>query len=68
MADIRDGAVEGDAVADINVEAVLPVGLVDPVSVCHWERLPLFTVTCVKHTQTSLSRHVQDLSASLPPH
>lgn len=51
MADIGDGAVEGDAIADINVEAVLPVGLVDPVSICHRKRLPLFTVAYIRHTQ-----------------
>ena len=51
MADVREGAVEGDPVADVNVEAVLPVGLVDPVSICQGERFPLFTVTCIKHTQ-----------------
>lgn len=49
MADVRDGAVEGDAVADVDVEAVLPVSLVDPVGVCHGERLPLFAVTCMKN-------------------
>lgn len=52
MADVREGAVEGDPVTDVNVEAVLSVGLVDPVRVCQRERLALFTVTCVKHTHT----------------
>lgn len=46
VADVRQGAVQRDPVADINVEAVFPVGLVDPVSFCQRERLPLFTVTC----------------------
>lgn len=49
MTNVREGAVEGDAVADVNVEAVLPVGLVHPVRVRQWERFPLFTVTCVTH-------------------
>lgn len=66
VADVRDRAVEGDAVADINVEAVLAVGLVDPISVGHWERLPLFSISCVK--QIALSRHVKELRASLSPH
>lgn len=50
MADVRHRAVQGDSVADVNVEAVLPVGLVDPVSVGHREGLPLFAVTCGKRT------------------
>lgn len=54
MADVREGAVEGDPVADVNVEAVLPVGLVHPVRFCQRERLPLLTVTCVKHTHTHI--------------
>lgn len=45
VADIRDRAVEWDPVADKNVEAVLPVGLVNTVRVRQGERLPLFTVT-----------------------
>lgn len=45
MADIRDGAVQGDPVADVNVEAVLSVGLIDPVSICQGKRLPLLTIT-----------------------
>lgn len=52
MADVREGAVEGDPVTDVNVEAVLSVGLVDPVRVRQRERLALFTVTCIKHTHT----------------
>lgn len=52
MADVREGAVEGDSVADVNVEAVFPVGLVDPVTFCQRKRLPLFTVTCITHTHT----------------
>lgn len=45
MADVRNRAVQGDAVADVNVEAVFSVGLIDPVSISQGERLPLFTVT-----------------------
>lgn len=52
MTDVRERAVEGDAVADVNVEAVLPVGLVHPVRVCQRESLPLLTVTWVRHRQT----------------
>lgn len=52
MPNVRDGAVEGDAVADVNVEAVLPVGLVHPVRVGQRERFALLTVTWVKHRQT----------------
>lgn len=48
MPNIRDGAVEGDAIADIDVEAILPVRLVHPVGVCHWKRFPLLTVTCAR--------------------
>lgn len=68
MSDVREGAVEGDPVADINVEAVLPVCLVDPVSISQGKRLALFTITCVKHTHISLSRHMQELRQSIPPH
>lgn len=46
MPNVRDRAVEGDAIADVDVEAVLPVRLVDPVGVCHRKRFPLLTVTC----------------------
>lgn len=49
MADVWDGAVEGDPIADVNVEAVLPVGLVHPVCVRQGKRLPLLTITYVKH-------------------
>lgn len=52
VADVREGAVEGDAVADVDVEAVLSVGLVDPVGVCEGEGLPLLAVTCIKHGHT----------------
>lgn len=52
MPNVRERAVEGDAVADVNVEAVLPVGLVHPVRVGQRERFALLTVTWVKHTQT----------------
>lgn len=45
MADVRNRAVQGDAVADVNVEAIFSVGLIDPVSISQGERLPLFTVT-----------------------
>lgn len=48
MTDIRDGSVKGDAVADVNVEAVVTVRLVDAVSICHWEWFPLLTITCVR--------------------
>lgn len=48
MPNVRDGAVEGDAIADIDVEAILPVRLVDPVGVCHWKRFPLLSVTCTR--------------------
>lgn len=51
MPNVRDGAVEGDAIADVDVEAVLPVRLVDPVGVCHRKRFPLLTVTCSRQTQ-----------------
>lgn len=51
VADVGDGAVEGDAVADVDVEAVLPVGLVHPVSVCHGERFSLLAVTCSRKKQ-----------------
>lgn len=51
MADVGDGAVEGDAVADVDVEAVLPVGLVHPVSVRHGERFSLLAVTCSRKKQ-----------------
>ena len=46
VSDVRQGAVEGDAVRDEDVEAVLPVGLVHPVAVRQRERLPLLAVTC----------------------
>ena len=46
VADVRQGAVEGDAVRDEDVEAVLAVGLVHPVAVRQGERLPLLPVTC----------------------
>lgn len=48
MTDIRDGSVKGDAVADVNVEAVVTVRLVDAVGICHWEWFPLLTITCVR--------------------
>lgn len=50
MADVRHGAVEGDPVADVDVEAVLTVSLVHPIGVGHGEGLPLLPVTCSKHT------------------
>lgn len=65
MADVWDGAVQGDPVTDINVEAVLPVGLVHPVSVRQGERLPLFTITCVKHTQ-SARHHIYHIYQEFP--
>jgi len=45
VADVGDGAVQGDPVADVDVEAVLPVGLVHPVGLSQRERLPLLPVT-----------------------
>lgn len=53
MADVREGAVERDPVADVNVESILPVGLVHPVSSCQGEWLPLFTIA-YKHTNIVL--------------
>lgn len=55
MANVGEGAVEGDAVADVNVEAVLPVGLVHPVRVRQRERFALLAVTCVKHKHTGVT-------------
>lgn len=52
MANVGERAVEGDAVADVNVEAILPVGLIHLVRVCQRERFPLLTVTCVKYKHT----------------
>lgn len=52
MADIRDRAVQGDPVADVNIESVFPVGLVDPVCVRQGERLPLLTVTFMRQRQS----------------
>lgn len=52
MANVGERAVEGDAVTDVNVEAVLPVGLIHPVRVCQGERFPLLAVTCVKYKHT----------------
>lgn len=50
MPNVGERAVEGDAVADVNVEAVLPVGLVHPVGVCEREGFPLLTGTWVTQT------------------
>lgn len=61
MTDVRERAVEGDAVADVNVEAVLPVGLVNPVRVRQRERFPLLTVTWVKHKQAGMKEARQVL-------
>lgn len=55
MANVGERAVEGDAVADVNVEAVLPVGLVHPVRVRQRERFALLAVTCVKHKHTGVT-------------
>lgn len=52
MTDVGQRAVEGDAVADVDVEAILPVGLVHPVRVRQREGFALLAVTWVKHTQT----------------
>lgn len=52
MANVGERAVEGDTVTDVNVEAVLPVGLIHPVRVCQRERFPLLAVTCVKYKHT----------------
>lgn len=52
MADVGQRAVEGDAVADVDVEPVLPVGLVHLVRVSQREGLALLPVTWVKHTHT----------------
>lgn len=62
MTDVRERAVEGDAVADVNVEAVLPVGLVHPVRVCQRERLPLLPVPWVRHKQTGFNACMCDAS------
>lgn len=48
MPNIGDGAVEGDAIADVDVEAVLPVRLVHPVGIRHWKRFALLAVTCTR--------------------
>lgn len=61
MPNIRDGAVEGDAIADIDVEAILPVRLVDPVGVCHWKRFPLLTVTCTRRMNWWAQQHFHHL-------
>lgn len=52
VADVGEGAVERDPVADVDVEAVFSVGLVDPVGFCQRERLPLFTITWQTQTHT----------------
>lgn len=57
MANVGERAVEGDAVTDVNVEAILPVGLIHPVRVCQRERLPLLAVTCVKYKHTDGSMY-----------
>lgn len=51
MANVGDGAVQGDPVADEDVEAILPVGLVHPVSIRQGKRLPLLAVSCITDTQ-----------------
>lgn len=56
MADVRERAVERDSVADINVEAVFPVGLVDSVIFCQRERLPLLTITYQTHMYRSTNK------------
>jgi hypothetical protein len=43
--DVCDRAIEGDPIADVDVEPILPVGLVYPVSVGQRKRLPLLAVT-----------------------
>lgn len=63
MADVGQRAVEGDAVADVDVEPVLPVGLVHPVRVSQREGLALLPVTWVKHTHT----HRPAFNASVLP-
>lgn len=68
MADVRERAVERDAVADVNVEAVLPVGLVHPVRVCQRERFALLTVTWGTHRQTGCyERHTPAFNATILP-
>lgn len=52
MADVRQRAVEGDPVADVDVEAVLPVGQVHPVRLIQGEGLPVLAVTWRTHTYT----------------
>lgn len=44
MPDVRQGAVERDPVADVDVEPVLPVSLIHAVGVCQWKRLALLSV------------------------
>lgn len=51
MANIGDGAVEGDAIADVDVEAILPVRLVHPVSVRHRKRFSVLAVSCSRQKQ-----------------
>lgn len=50
VADVRHGAVEGDSVTDVDVEAILAIGLIHPISIGHGEGLPLLPITCSKHT------------------
>lgn len=67
MADVGQRAVEGDAIADVDVEPVLPVGLVHPVRVSQREGLALLPVTWVKHTHTQSHTHRPAFNASVLP-
>lgn len=52
MADVRQRAVEGNPVADVDVEAVLPVGLVYSVRLSQREGLSLLAITWLSHKDT----------------
>lgn len=60
--DVCDRAVEGDPIADKDVEPILPVGLVHPVSVAQRKGLTLLPVTCT-HAQREQNR--TDMSAKI---
>ena len=55
MPDVCDRAIEGDPIANVDVEPILPVGLVYPVSVGQRKRLPLLAVTYT-HTPREQTR------------
>lgn len=57
MADVRERAVQRDPVADVDVEAVLPVGLVDLLGLRQRKRLSLLAVT-YGDTEASQTSHV----------